>query len=98
MKSKELQIKSVWRAKIERIISQGGFNQKIKLNDRDEKEHMFTYPFKTVDNSLHGSCKGLAEFSHHSGTDCVREAVHGKNNIASSIIILKIHWVSYSWT
>ncbi len=50
---------------------------------------MFTYPFRTVDNSLHWSCKGLAEFSHHSGTDDFHDAVYGTNNISSSIIIDK---------
>ena len=48
---------------------------------------MFTYPFITVDNSLHCSCEGLSEFSHYSGTEGLNNAVYGRNNIASSIII-----------
>ena len=89
MKSRALQIKSVWHAKIEHIISKCGVNQEVHVNDRDECEHMFTYSFRTVDNSLHGSCKGLTELSHHTGTDGVHDAINGKNNIASSIIIDK---------
>ena len=41
----------------------------------------------TVDNSLHLSCEGLAEFSHYSGTDGLHDAIYGRYNIASSIII-----------
>ena len=48
---------------------------------------MFTYPFRTVDNSLHCSSEGLAEFNHHLGKEGLNDAVHGSNNIASSIII-----------
>ena len=50
---------------------------------------MFTYPFRTVDNSLHCSSEGLVEFNHHSGTDGLNDAVYGRNNIASSIIIVE---------
>ena len=48
---------------------------------------MFTYPFKTVDNSLHQSSSDLPEFSHYTGQDGLNDAVYGKNDIASSIII-----------
>ena len=92
MKPRALQIKSVWHTTIEHIISKCGVNQEVHVNNRDEHEHMFTYPFRTVDNSFHSSCKGLAEFSHHSRTDGVHGAVHGINNIASSIIIDK-NWL-----
>ncbi len=50
---------------------------------------MFTCPFRTVDSSLHCSCEGLVEFSHNSGTNGLNDAVYGRNNIASSIIIDK---------
>ena len=50
---------------------------------------MFTYPFRTVDNSLQWSCEDFVEFSHNSGTDGLNDAVHGRNKIASSIIIDK---------
>ena len=87
MESKALQIKSVWKAKIEYIISKNNPNHGVDGNDKDEHEHMFTYPFRTMDNSLHSSCKGLAEFCHHSEANGLNDAVHGRNNIASSIII-----------
>lgn len=87
IKSRALQIKSVWKAKIEHIISKNGLNEGDDRSDKNELEHMFTYPFRTVDNSLHWSCEGLAEFSHHSGKDGLNDAVYGRNNIASSIII-----------
>ena len=48
---------------------------------------MFTYPFITVDNSLHQSCSGLPEFSCCSGPDGLNDAAYGRNDIASSIII-----------
>ena len=48
---------------------------------------MFTYPFRAVDNSLYHSCVGLTEFSHYMGTEGLNDAVYGRNNIASSIII-----------
>ena len=50
-------------------------------------EHMFTFPFATVDNSLHLSCEGLTELSHCSGTDSLHDAACGRDNIASSVII-----------
>ena len=87
IKARALQIKSVWKAKIEHIISKSNLNQGVDQNDKDDHEHMFTYPFRTVDNSLHWSSEGLSEFSHHSGTDSLNDAVYGRNNIASSIII-----------
>ena len=40
-----------------------------------------------MDNSRHRSSDGLVEFSHHSGADGLNDAVYGRNNIASSIII-----------
>ena len=51
---------------------------------------MFTYLFTTVDNYFHLSCEGLAEFSHHSGTDGLHNTINGKDNITSSININKI--------
>jgi hypothetical protein len=83
-----LQVKSVWKAKIEHIVSRsknvpGG----VDGDDNDVHEHMFTYPFRTVDNSLHHSCVGLPEFNHYRGTEGLNDAVYGRNDIASSIII-----------
>ncbi len=89
IKSRALQIKSIWQAKIEHIVSKSSLNQGVDHNDQDEYEHMFKYLFRTVDNSLHWSYEGLAEFSHHPGTDDLNNAVYGTNNIASSIIIDK---------
>ena len=48
---------------------------------------LHTYPFKTVDNSLHHSCVDLLEFSHYMGTEGLNDVVCGTNDIASSIII-----------
>lgn len=87
LKSRALQIKSVWKAKMEHIISKSSLDQGINRGEKNEHEHMFTYPFRTVDNSLHSSCEGLDEFNHHSRTDGLNDAVHGTNNVASSIII-----------
>ena len=81
------QVKAVWKAKIEHIISRGHGFEGVDRDDNDVHEHMFTYPFRTVDNSLHRSCVGLPEFSHCTGTEGLNDAVYGKNNIASSIII-----------
>jgi len=81
------QVKAVWKAKIEHIISRGHGFEGIDRDDNDVHEHMFTYPFRTVDNSLHCSCVGLPEFSHCTGTEGLNDAVYGTNDIASSIII-----------
>ena len=81
------QMKAVWKAKIEHIISRGHGFEGVDRVDNDVHEHMFTYPFRTVDNSLHRSCVGLPEFSHCTGTEGLIDAVYGTNNITSSIII-----------
>ena len=80
-------MKSVWKAKIEHIVSRGNEFEGVDGDDNDVYEHMFTYPFRTVDNSLHHSCFGLLEFSHCMGTEGLSDAACGKNNVASSIII-----------
>ena len=69
------------------ILFKNRLNQGIDQNDKNVYGHMVTYPFRTVDNSLHWSCEGLAEFNHHSGTDGLNDAVYGRNNIAFLIII-----------
>ncbi len=48
---------------------------------------MFTYPFTTVDNSLHQSCSNLPEFRHFFDPDGLNNAVYGRNDIESPIII-----------
>jgi hypothetical protein len=87
IKSSALQIKSVWKAKFELIISKNSLNQVIDSSDTNEHEHMFTYPFRTGDNSLHWSCECLSEFNHHSGTASLNDAVSGTNKRASTISI-----------
>ncbi len=72
--------------KNERIILKSSLNKEFTHDDRKKHEHMFTYPFTKVDNSLH-SCEGLNEFSHHSLTDNLHDDIYGKDNIALSIII-----------
>ncbi len=62
-------------------------SQGLNRDDKDGHRLMFTYPFRTVDNSLHHSCVGLLEFSHYSGTEGLKNALYGRNNIALSIII-----------
>ena len=81
------EVKSAWKAKIEHIVSRRHGFEEVDRDDNDVHEHMFTHPFKTVDNSLHHSCDGLPEFSHYTGTEGLNDAVYGKNNMASSIII-----------
>ena len=82
-----LQVKSVWKAKIEHIVSRGNDFEGVDGGDNDVYEHMFTHPFRTVDNSLHHSCVGLLEFSHCMGTEGLNDAACGRNDVASSIII-----------
>ena len=72
--SRTLQIKSVWQAKIKHYMSSNSYKQACGCV-RKESDHMFTYPFMTVDDSLHLSCQGLKEFSNHSGTDNIHDAV-----------------------
>ena len=83
-----LQVTAVWKAKIEHLVSRcKDVPQGLQRDDNYVHEHMFTYPFKTVDNSLHQSSSDLPEFSHYTGQDGLNDAVYGKNDIASSIII-----------
>ncbi len=82
-----MKVKSVWKAKIEHIISKSNVSEGVDRDDKDVHEHMFTYPFRTVDNSLHHSCVGLPEFSHYTGTEGLSDAVYGKNNVVSSIVV-----------
>ena len=84
--SRVLQIKSVWEAKIKHIISKAG-QKRDHARERKEYEHMFTFPFTTVDNSLHSSCTDLKEFSNHLRDDDIHDAVYAQNNFAPSIIV-----------
>ena len=84
--SRMLQIKSVWAAKIKHFVSKAG-KKRDHSRDRKEHEHMFTFPFTTVDNSLHSSCTDLKEFSNHLQDDDIHDAVYGRNNFAPSIIV-----------
>ena len=79
-------MKSVWKAKIEHIASRGNDFEGVDGGDSDVCEHMFTHPFRTVDNSLHQSCVGLLEFSHCMEPECLNDAVHGTNDVALSAI------------
>ena len=88
LKGRELQVRSVWKAKIEHLVSiTKDSPQRVERDHNGVHEHMFTYPFITVDNSLHQSCSGLPEFSRCSGPDGLNDAAYGRNDIASSIII-----------
>ena len=80
-------MKSVWKAKIKHIASRGNGFEGVDRDDNDVHKHMFTCPFRTVDNSLHHLCAGLLEFSHCVGAEGLNDALHGTNDIASSIII-----------
>ena len=85
---RSLQVISVWKAKIEHLVTRcKDVPQGVKRDDNEVHEHMFTYPFRTIDNSLHQSCVDLPEFSHYMGPDGLNDAVYGRNDIASSIII-----------
>ena len=81
-----LQIKSVWAAKIKHFVSKAG-KKRDHSRDRKEHEHMFTFPFTTVDNSLHSSFTDLKEFSNHLRDNDIHDAVYGRNNFAPSIIV-----------
>ena len=59
-----LQIKSFWEAKIKHVISKAGQKQN-SFGEKKDDEHMFTFPFTTVDNSLHSCCTDLKEFYNH---------------------------------
>ena len=48
---------------------------------------MFTFPFTTVDNSLHFSCTSLKWFSNHPQDNDIHYAVYVQNNFAPSIIM-----------
>ena len=52
-----------------------------------KKEHMFTFPFTTLDNTLHCLCDGLTEFSYHGDSTGLSDAMYNRRNLASSIIL-----------
>ena len=86
--SRAVQVSALWKAKFEHLVSRRKeVHQGHQRDDNHVNEHMFTYPFKTIDNSLHQSSSDLPEFSHYTGQDGLNDAVYGKNDIASSIII-----------
>ena len=80
-------MKSAWKAKIEHIVTRAHGSEEVNRDENGVHEHMFTYPFRTVDNSLHQCCVGLPEFSHYMGREGLNDAVYGTNNIASFIVI-----------
>ena len=81
-----LQIKSFWEAKIKHVISKAGQKQNSSRERKDD-EHMFTFPFTTVDNSLHSCCTDLKEFYNHAEDNDVPDSVYGQNHFAPCIII-----------
>ena len=81
-----LQIKSVWEANIKHIFSKGG-QKRDHSRDRKEHEHMFTFPFTTVENSLHSSCKDVKEFSNNLRDNNIHDDVYAQNDFAPLIII-----------
>ena len=87
MKARELQVKAAWHSKIEHIITKRDVNDEMNSKEVEPCQHMFTYPFRTVDNSLHQSCNGLVEFSHHSGISDVHDTVYEKGCMTPSIVI-----------
>ena len=76
-----LEMKSSCKAKIEHIVTRAHGSEEVNRDENGVHEHMFTYPFRTVDNSLHHSCVGLTQFSHYKGTKRLNNAVYEKNNI-----------------
>ena len=48
---------------------------------------MFTFPFTTLNNTLHCSCDGLTEFSYHRVSTGLSDAMYNRRNLAFSIII-----------
>ena len=82
-----LEMKSACKAKIEHIVTRAHGSEEVNRDENGVHEHMFTYPFKTVDNSLHQCCAGLPEFSHYVRREGLNNAVYGTNNIASFIVI-----------
>ena len=67
-------------------ISKAG-QKRDHSRDKEVHEYMFTFPFATVDNSLHSSCTDLKEFSNHLQDDSIHDAVYAQNNFAPSIIV-----------
>ena len=84
--SLNLQIKSFWEAKIKHVISKAGQKQN-SFGEKKDDEHMFTFPFTTVDNSLHSCCTDLKEFYNHAKDNDVPDSVYGQNHFAPCIII-----------
>ena len=81
-----LQIKSAWEAKIKHFVSKAG-QKRDHSCDRKEHEKMYTFPFTTVDNSLHSSCTNLKHFSNRLQDDDTHDAVYAQNNFSPSIIV-----------
>ena len=76
----------MWEAKSNYFISKAG-QKRDHSHDRKQHDHMFTFPFTTVENSLHSSCTDLKQFSNNLRDDSIHDAVYEQNNFAPSIIV-----------
>ena len=87
LRSNSDQVRHIWKSKVEHYLSQSTRDSTSNI-DKNKEEHLFTFPFTTVDNTLHCSSNGLTEFSYHGDrTGVSADAVYERNNLASSIII-----------
>ena len=59
----------------------------IILERKKNDGHMFTFPFVTVDNSLHSCCTDLKEFCNEPEGNDIPDSFYGQNHFAPSIII-----------
>ena len=81
-----VQIRSVWKAKIQHYVSQQVSNNFTHCDYREE-DHLFTYPFTTSDNSLHSCSDGLSEFSELRKKSVFPDAVYVKENLVRRTVI-----------
>ena len=67
--SRETQWHAAWKARFEHIQSM------LYDNECDNEHHLFTFPFKTLDNSLVSCCDGLSHLGKHHEQSNMHDAV-----------------------
>jgi hypothetical protein len=75
------QVQSVWKAKLDHMRTM------MNKSQESDGEHLFTFPFTTIDNSLLCCGEGLKELNEHHINGVRHDAIFAKSMEVDSIII-----------
>ena len=80
-----------WRAKVEHYLSmqRTAFNANIQMDHAsdDDSEHVFTYPFSTIDNSLRECSDELFPFNAQQSKLTMHDSMFSGKNTPTTIIV-----------